>query len=137
MYEKEKRFLEEVGTSNLGHSGRTLLDHLFGTADILIKYNRPPEEVKAGMFHSIYGTDLYRSAKDLDIDRQSVIDIIGEEAEELAHQFCILAPRTEKIINGLVAEKYIDSLRWIEYANIKEQNPHSRNLIPLRVLLGI
>ena len=63
--------------------------------------------------------------------------MIGEKAEQLAYLFCTLDPRTEKIINGNIDKKYIDSLRWIEYANIKEQTPSSRNLIPLRVLLGI
>ena len=137
MFKEELKFLTDIGCGYLPHSGRTLYDHLLGTANILKEFKRPEYEVKAGLFHSIYGTDIYKLSKRLDINRQSIVDVIGEKAEQLAYLFCTLDPRTEKIINGNIDKKYIDSLRWIEYANIKEQTPSSRNLIPLRVLLGI
>ena len=138
MLEEELKFLTDIGCGYLPHSGRTLYDHLLGTANILRELKRPEYEVKAGLFHSIYGTDIYKLSKRLDINRQSIVDVFGEKAEQLAFLFCTLDPRTEKIINGYINEqKYIDSLRWIEYANIKEQNTNSRNLIPLRILLGL
>ena len=135
MFEEELKFLKEAGCGYLPHTGRTLYDHLLGTANILLEYERPDAEVKAGLFHSIYGTDIYR--KRISITREAVSELIGEEAEEIVRIFCSLEPRTEKIINGDVDKKYIDSLRWIEYASIKEQNTHSRNLVPLRILLGL
>ena len=135
MFEEELKFLKEAGCGYLPHTGRTLYDHLLGTANILLEFERPDAEVKAGLFHSIYGTDIYR--KRISITREAVSELIGEEAEQLVHIICSLKPRIEKIINGDVDEKYIDNLRWIEYANIKEQNTNSRNLIPLRILLGI
>ena len=137
MFEEELKFLKEAGCGYLPHTGRTLYDHLLGTANILLEYERPDAEVKAGLFHSIYGTDIYPFSKRISITRESVSELIGEEAEEIVHIFCSLEPRTEKIINGDVDKKYIDSLRWIEYASIKEQNTHSRNLVPLRILLGL
>ena len=137
MLEGELKFLREVGCGYLPHSGRTLYDHLLGTANILLEYERPDAEVKAGLFHSIYGTDIYRLSKSISITREAVSEVIGKEAEQLVHIFCSIKPRTEKIINGDVDKKYIDNLRWIEYANIKEQNTNSRNLIPLRILLGL
>jgi len=137
-YKKEKEFLVSVGCKELPHSGRSLYDHLVGTAEILIENNRPDYEVKAALFHSIYETELYKRSKGLDLSRESIIKVIGEKAESLVSIFCNLKSRTEKIINGESIEKtHINSLRWIEYSNILDQNKYSRHLVPLRIQLGI
>lgn len=138
-YRKEKNFLIEVGCKDLPHTGRTLYDHLVGTADKLIEYKRPDHEVKAALFHSIYGTEIYQRSKSLNITRDSIRELIGEKAETLAYIFCNLTNRTEKIIKGEEIEKeHIYSLRWIEYSNLLDQNKYNRHLIPLRMqLIGI
>jgi len=138
-YRKEKNFLIEVGCKDLPHTGRTLYDHLVGTADKLIEYKRPDYEVKAALFHSIYGTEIYQLSRGLHITRDSVRKLIGEKAENLAHIFCNLTNRTEKIIKGEeIEQEYIYSLRWIEYSNLLDQNKYNRHLIPLRMqLIGI
>tara|TARA_B110000902_G_C14070789_1_gene499197 strand:- start:369 stop:797 length:429 start_codon:yes stop_codon:yes gene_type:complete len=137
-YKSELSFLTEIGCQELPHSGRTLYDHLHGTAQILIDHDRPDYEVKAGLFHSIYGTEIYDKSKKIGIPRQAVRDLIGEHAELLAFIFCETDDRARKIIQGEdFEEKYIEALRWIEYANVLEQNKHSTLLVPLRTRLGI
>jgi hypothetical protein len=135
--EKEKDFLIDLGCQQLPHRKQTLYDHLVGTAEILFQNNRPDYEIKAAMFHSIYGTEFYRRSKGL-TTRENIKKIIGGEAETLVHIFCLLEDRTRKIVLAEgIEEKYIESLRWMEYSNILEQNKYSRHLIPLRIKLGI
>lgn len=138
-YANELSFLTEIGCQELPHSGRTLYDHLKGTASILEDNNRPNYEVKAGLFHSIYGTEIYSKSKKIKITRDSVRQIIGNRAEQLAYIFCDTEDSGRKIIQGdmLVSKSIIESLRWIEYANVLEQNEYSPALIPLRIRLGM
>lgn len=127
-FEKEIDFLKQIGADKLPHSGKTLLDHLIGTSQILKNYGRSISEQKAGLFHSIYGTEYYKNSIKLNIDRQQIKDLIGNETEEIVYIFCTLRNRISSILDGNVEEKYIKILQWLEYANIKEQNPYSSQL---------
>jgi hypothetical protein len=80
--------LRQLGTAAAPHSGRTFLEHLTGTHDLLERWGNDPAVCAAGLFHSIYGTSAYelRSA-DL-ANRARIAGVIGWQAEELAFHFC-------------------------------------------------
>jgi hypothetical protein len=70
------------------HSGRHLLDHLAGTYRLLEAWGNPPATCRAGLFHSIYGTNLF-SFRSAGLEERAVIAAaIGAEAERLAYLFC-------------------------------------------------
>ena len=82
--------LRDLGAHRVAHSGRNLLQHCIGVAAILKNWGAPAHVLRAGAFHSIYGTEHFREAL-LGWDRRDFLArAIGREAERLAHTFCIL-----------------------------------------------
>lgn len=101
------------------HSGRSLMDHLYGTYLLLDAYEDklPTFVKKAGLYHNIYGTESYHHTNELKLPRSFVRNLIGEEAENLVYDFCNMkGNRTKKIIEG-------DNiyLKFIELTNLTEQ----------------
>lgn len=80
-------FLHER-TGNIKHSGRTLYDHLKGTHDILEQAKTLNHVCWAGLFHSIYGTNVFRSQAVPLEERAEIRRLIGKRAEDLAYVFC-------------------------------------------------
>ena len=80
------------------HSGRTLFEHLLGTYLLLKEWDQPEPVCLAGLFHSIYGTNVF--ALPLPMQRTEVKEAIGAEAEELAWLFCVVE-RPKAIVQGL------------------------------------
>ena len=61
MSERMRRFanyLKELGAAEIGHSENTYLAHASGVYRDLKSWGCNQELCDAGMFHSIYGTDL-------------------------------------------------------------------------------
>lgn len=70
------------------HSGRHLIDHLAGTYRLLEAWGNPASICRAGLFHSIYGTNIF-TVRSAGFDQRPLIgDAIGAEAERLAFLFC-------------------------------------------------
>jgi len=90
--------LTNLGTREIKHSGRNLLSHLLGTYDYLKSINAPTYICNAGAFHSIFGTNIFQH-KTLSIyEKNSVMNIIGEESTRLVELFCSLKrPNTLEI----------------------------------------
>lgn len=80
--------LRRLHADETPHTGRSLIDHLIGTYRLLESWGNSRPICLAGLFHSIYGTNifLFRSAR-LD-QRCEVRAVIGETAERLAYLFC-------------------------------------------------
>lgn len=128
--------LEELSADEHPHSGRTLLEHLSGTRDLMAAWGNAPEVCAAGLFHSIYGTAYYR-IQSASLDRRGdVAAVIGSRAEELAFLFCVTdrtgfleqASSAEPVLHDRVHEAAIrvtpdtiDALIEIEMANCVEQ----------------
>ena len=92
-------FLKSIGSNNILPSGQNLLDHLIGTSNKLKDLGEPEYLQDAGLFHSVYGTVYFLPEDGLVDDRQTIKNIIGEKAEELAYWFCILEkPRIDNIL---------------------------------------
>jgi hypothetical protein len=129
--------LRELSTDESSHSkGRSLLDHLKGTYELLKKWDNPSDVCVGGLFHSIYGTQYYKvQSADL-ADREHIANVIGSRAEELAFLFCttdrvgffaeadkpapaLVDTRTKTSVP--VAPETLDALIEIEVANFIEQ----------------
>ena len=81
-------FLLNSGSAKRPHSGDTLFHHLLGTYLLLKRQGADSELCTAGLFHSVYGTSLYREPPL--VEREEVRKRIGERAERLAWLFSVL-----------------------------------------------
>src|SRR4051794_16085550 len=79
--------LTEIGALDGAHSGKTLVDHLIGTCEILQAWNEPDSVCIGGLVHSIYGTEVFKPVSIPRERRSEVRAIIGEEAEYLGYLF--------------------------------------------------
>jgi RimJ/RimL family protein N-acetyltransferase len=80
-------FLHHHAVDRLGHTDATLLAHLLGVRSLLLEWHVPADVVDAGLFHSIYGTESYRTQALALALRPEVRAQIGERAEHLAYLF--------------------------------------------------
>ena len=83
-----ERLLDNYGTATASHTGRTLRDHLIGTFKLLHVWGNHHDVCVAGLFHSIYGTEVYTLSSAGLGERDTIRRAIGERAEELAYLFC-------------------------------------------------
>ena len=128
--------LKEFNTDKNPHTNRTLFNHLIRTYNILEKWDNTKEICLAGLFHSIYGTRVYKISS-IDFNKRKYIEsIIGKRAEELVYLFCVtdrreyfdLIEKNQIILKDIVHNKEIhiskndlDALIEIEFANTLEQ----------------
>ena len=93
MPERVKRltdFLVELGIEHVPHTGKNYLAHLIAVHRLMAAEGCDEELCRAGMFHSIYGTQQFQGFK-LELDqRPAVRELIGERAERLAYLNCAM-----------------------------------------------
>lgn len=78
-------YLKRLDTANVEHTHGTYLGHNVGVYRDLKAWGCPEEVCRAGMFHSIYGTESFQEFQ-LPLDRRSEIcQLIGERSERLAY----------------------------------------------------
>ena len=83
-------FLIGIGIENIGHTNKTYLAHLVGVPRLMEACGCSEELCRAGMFHSIYGTERFQGFT-LALDRRpEVRSLIGERAERLAYLNCAM-----------------------------------------------
>ena len=127
-----------LGADNIPHLREedSLLSHSIRVAGLLYNYGRPMDEVKAGLFHSIYGNEFQRYK--IDVSREEIQNIIGERSEHIVNLFCTLNDRVDTILyaRGL-KEPDKTTLRWLEYCNIKDQAPEADILKEFELLLRV
>jgi len=51
--------LKSLSFNKISHSDNDLLSHLKGTYNLLIEWNAPSEVCFAGLFHSVFGTEIF------------------------------------------------------------------------------
>ncbi len=84
------QFLVEVGVEQISHTKKSYLAHLIGVYRYLEDRGCSTEVCRAGMFHSIYGTEMFQ-AFTLSLERRpEVRALIGERAERLAYLNCAM-----------------------------------------------
>ena len=126
------------------HSGRHLVDHLVGTYRLLESWGNRPQVCRAGMFHSIYGTNSFPIRSAGFGERPAIRQAIGEEAERLAFLFCTIdrpiallhalvygESELADMVNGgkhRIAVGELSALLEIEVANLREQGEEAELL---------
>ena len=115
-------YLKDIGCDKQKHSGnRSLLHHLVGVSMILSEGNCSDALCVAGLFHSIYGTSVFRPKMVPMDDRDKIKDLIGIESENLVYQFCIL-PKDRRAGIYALEDGYVKKdLYDLTYANDEEQ----------------
>ncbi len=83
-------FLLEQGIDRVAHTGKTYLAHLVGVYRDLESWGAEPDVCRAGMFHSIYGTERFRGFTLPLEKREQIRALIGERAERLAYVNCAM-----------------------------------------------
>ena len=99
------------------HEEDSLLSHSIRVAGLLYNYGRPMDEVKAGLFHSLYGNEFQRYK--IDVPREEIQTVIGERSEHIVNLFCTLNDRVDTILyaRGL-SEPDKTTLRWLSLIHI-------------------
>jgi hypothetical protein len=83
-------FLLSLGTETVSHSGKNYLAHVIGVYRLMQSEGCDEELCRAGLFHSIYGTQQFQRFK-LPLDRRAeVCALVGERAERLAYLNCAM-----------------------------------------------
>jgi len=94
-------YLRQRGAAEMDHSGASLLDHLLGTTALLHAWRARPSVVRAGLFHSVYGTPGFDGALASADDRDTIRELIGRDAEELVWLFSSL--HTQRLVDAVQA----------------------------------
>ena len=94
-------FLRGLGTEDVPHSGdKGFLAHLIGVFRDLEAWNCDRDLCRAGLFHSIYGTELFRRFA-LSLERRDEVRaLIGERAERIAFVNCLMDRSTFNALLG-------------------------------------
>jgi hypothetical protein len=116
-------YLKEIGCDKQKHGGsRTLLDHLVGVSVLLSERGCSDDLCKAGLFHSIYGTTIFKPKMVSLEDRDKIKDLIGVWAENLVYEFSMLPKDRIGAIKKLdVGDHLKNDLYDIFHANHDEQ----------------
>jgi hypothetical protein len=56
-------YLVDLGINDIAHSQKTYLGHLVNVYHLMRRYGQEEELCRAGMFHSIYGTEKFQGFK--------------------------------------------------------------------------
>src|SRR5260370_21262706 len=109
-YKQLTDFLVSLGTETVAHSNKSFLAHLIGVYNDMQAAGCTEEVCRAGMFHSIYGTELFRKFQ-LPLERRpEVRALIGERAERLAYLNCVMdrASFDESVARGEPPHRNVD-----------------------------
>src|SRR4051794_26162692 len=81
-------FLVSLGIEQIGHTQKNYLGHLISVYKLMQAYGCNDELCRAGLFHSIYGTEKFQGFK-LPLERRAELaELIGSRAERLAYWNC-------------------------------------------------
>lgn len=102
-YREMVQFLTNLGTESIGHSGdKKYLAHLVSVFNDVRSWGGSQYLARSGMFHSIYGTQLFQGFT-LPVERRDELKaLIGEDAEWIAFLNCFVhrEPFDQAILDG-------------------------------------
>ena len=82
-------FLTQLGTETINHSGnKSYLAHLVAVHRDLLRWGSELDIARAGLFHSIYGTEIFQEFKLPVSQRSELQNLIGARAEKIAFLNC-------------------------------------------------
>lgn len=83
-------FLVNLGIEQVAHTQKNYLAHLISVYNLMKSAGYGEELCRAGLFHSIYGTEKFQGFK-LELDqREELTALIGSRAERLAYWNCLM-----------------------------------------------
>jgi hypothetical protein len=83
-------FLRGLEIDKVPHTQKNYLAHLIAVYNLMREYGQEEELCRAGMFHSIYGTEKFQGFK-LTLDRrEELTTLIGPRAERLCYWNCFM-----------------------------------------------
>lgn len=86
-------YLQEVGATEVKHSDKGYLAHAIGVYNDLKEWGWDEEMSRIGIFHSIYGTELFQGFT-LPLERRGEVrNLLGERAEHICWMNCAIARR--------------------------------------------
>lgn len=89
-YKKLTAFLVNLGTDQVAHTQKNYLAHLVAVYHLMKNEGCTDELCRAGMYHSIYGTEQFQRFS-LPLERRGEVrELIGERAERLAFWNCAM-----------------------------------------------
>lgn len=98
-------FLLNLGIEQIAHTQKNYLAHLISVYKLMETAGCDEELCRAGMFHSIYGTEKFQGFK-LELDqRDELAELIGRRAERLAYWNCLMDRASlDELLTGSQAE---------------------------------
>jgi hypothetical protein len=98
-YKRMTDFLVALGVEQVSHTNKSYLAHLVGLYRLMESCGCTQELCRAGMFHSIYGTQKFQGFT-LPLERRAEVRaLIGDRAERLAYLNCaIYRPSLDKLL---------------------------------------
>ncbi len=83
-------YFTTLGADQIEHTGKGYLPHAIGVHNDLRSWGCDEDVCRAGMFHSIYGTEFFQRFA-LPVERRGEVrEKIGERAERLAYWNCAM-----------------------------------------------
>jgi hypothetical protein len=105
-FKRLTNFLVEMGVEQVPHTHKSYLAHLIAVYRFLESQGCPEDVCRAGMYHSIYGTEKFQGFT-LPLDRRDEVRaLIGDRAEWLAYLNCAMDRASFDRVLGQVAEPY-------------------------------
>jgi Domain of unknown function (DUF6817) len=89
-YKRMTDFLVGIGIEQIPHTQKSYLAHLIAVFRLLAAEGCAEDVCRAGMFHSIYGTEMFQGFT-LPLERRAEVRaLIGDRAERLAYLNCAM-----------------------------------------------
>jgi hypothetical protein len=105
-YKKFTDFLIGMGIEQIPHTQKSYLGHLIAVFRLLEAEGCSEDVCRAGMFHSIYGTEMFQGFK-LPLERRAEVRaLIGDRAERLAYVNCAMDRATFDHVISQAEEPY-------------------------------
>jgi len=83
-------YFRSIGADTIEHTDKGYLTHAIGVYNDLKRWGCDEELARVGLFHSIYGTQIFQGFT-LPVERRSEIqELIGDRAERLAYANCAM-----------------------------------------------
>jgi hypothetical protein len=109
-------FLVGIGIEQVPHTQKSYLAHLIAVFRDLERAGCPEDVCRAGMFHSIYGTEKFQGFT-LPLERRGEVRaLIGDRAEYLAYLNCAMdRPSFDRAVEEKVEPyRFIDRISGLE-----------------------
>ena len=123
--------LQERGSHRCWHKHSTFHEHLLSVHNILRIWNQDRRTCRVGLLHSAYSNSYVNLALyNITTDREIMREMIGEEAEEIVHLFCVI-DRQQVVVNTLLRQGFIPA-EGLQVPHLK--NPNETVFLPEHIL---